>query len=285
MFKQSSLLLGLMLLGLLAIGCTDRRAAASDEEAQTDSLAGDSLATDTIADLVEDAPLPKAVDELFDDFFFNFAGNRRMQMSRIAFPLAVVKGGQTAKLQRGQWRYSHFFMAEGFYMLLFDDIRQDSLSKSYGLRKASVEKLYLREDLMKEYDFRRDEGGQWQLVRIEHKPLGEHPCADFLHFYERFASDTAFQVRSLDEFVVMTAPDSDDEEDSGEVTGSIMPEQWPSFKPEIIPQGIVYCVNYGQHYSNDRQKVVVVRGVANGLSIEMTFHRKSDGWKLVRFMV
>ena len=250
-----------MLLGLLAIGCTDRRAAASDEEAQTDSLAGDSLATDTIADLVEDAPLPKAVDELFDDFFFNFAGNRRMQMSRIAFPLAVVKDGRTARLQRGQWRYSHFFMAEGFYMLLLDDIRQDSLSKSYGLRQASVEKLYLREDLMKKYDFRRAADGQWQLVRIEHKPLGEHPCADFLHFYERF------------------------EEDSGEVTGSIMPEQWPSFKPEIIPQGIVYCVNYGQHYSNERQKVVVVRGVANGLSIEMTFHRKSDGWKLVRFMV
>ena len=89
-------------------------------------------------------------------------------------------------------------------------------------------------------------------------------------------------MRSLDEFVVMTAPDSDDEE-FNEVTGSIMPEQWPTFKPVVIPHGVVYLVNYGQHYSSENQKVLIVRGIANGLNIEMTFQRKDNAWKLVKF--
>ncbi|MBR5698802.1 MAG: DUF4348 domain-containing protein [Prevotella sp.] len=282
MYNRKLLLSVLLLLCLLGTGCTDRKSPAGEESAEEDSLAADTLLADTVADLVEEVPETKAVDELFDDFFFNFAGNRRMQMSRIVFPLPIHKDGGTTMLARRQWQYSHFFMGEGFYTILLDNSEQDSLSKNYGLTHASVEKLYLDEGRMKEYSFVRGEEGEWRLTEVSHKPLADHPCASFLQFYQRFSADSAYQVRSLDEFVVMTAPDSDDE-DFNEVTGSIMPEQWPTFKPEVIPRGVVYCVNYGQHYSSDKQKVLVVRGVANGLMIEMTFQRKDNDWKLVRF--
>ena len=40
--------------------------------------------------LFEDTPLPKAADELFDDFFFNFVSNPKFQTSRVVFPLKNV---------------------------------------------------------------------------------------------------------------------------------------------------------------------------------------------------
>ncbi|MBR1469952.1 MAG: DUF4348 domain-containing protein [Prevotella sp.] len=278
---SAGLLVGLLVLScLVGTGCTDRKTPPSETVEETDSLPADSLPTDTVEDILEDTPLPKAVDEFFDDFFFNFAGNRNMQFSRIQFPLPVRDGDQTTMLERRQWQYSHFFMSDGYYTLLLDDEQQDSLSKVSSLTHAVVEKLYMHENLVKQYVFDQVEG-EWKLTSIVHCELADHPCASFLHFYENFASDTAFQAKSLNDLVLMTVPDSD--EDFTDVTGSIMPEQWPTFKPEIIPEGIIYCVNYGQAYTDESQKVLVVRGVANGLSVSMTFRLKNGQWKLVKF--
>lgn len=264
-------------------GCNGRRPmAVEDNPSQTPPEGEDTLVADSVVDLVEDGPLPKAVDELFDDFFFNFAGNHKMQLSRIQFPLPIHKDGTTAMLERRQWKFSYFFMSDGYYTILFDNEAQDTLTKSTAVNHATVEKLYMNENLMKVYDFERI-NGEWQLTSITHSRVGDHPCASFLHFYEQFAADTLYQVRSLDNFVVMTAPD--DEEEYDEVTGSIMPEQWPAFKPEIIPEGVIYCVNYGQTYSDATHKVLFIKGIANGLNTVLTFQRKDSGWKLVKFRV
>lgn len=279
------LLASTLLLSMMGVvgGCNGRLPMPAEDETKTDSSENaDTLVADTVADLVDDAPLPKAVDELFDDFFFNFAGNHKMQLSRIQFPLPIHKDGTTAMLERRQWKFSYFFMSAGYYTMLFDNEAQDSLTKSTAVSHATVEKLYLNENLMKLYDFERI-NGEWRLTSVTHARVGDHSCASFLHFYEQFASDTVSQVRSLDNFVVMTAPD--DDEDFEELTGSIMPEQWPTFKPEIIPEGIIYCVNYGQTYSDASQKVLFVRGIANGLNTVLTFQRKNNGWKLVKFRV
>lgn len=275
-----------LLLCVTLVCCTDsKRPGAGAASSNSSGEQQDSVAVDSVADIVEDAPLSKAVDELFDDFFFNFAGNRRMQMSRIAFPLTVDDHGETTQMEGRDWHYTHFFMGEGFYTILLDNVEQDSLSKSYSLQHASVEKLFLNDGRMERYDFDRKTEGEWFLTKLERGKWSEnHPCASFLEFYQQFSSDTTFQVKSLDDFVVMTAPDSEDEE-FNDLTGSIMPDQWSAFKPEVIPSGVVYCVNYGQHYSDASRKVLIVRGVANGLSIEMDFRRKGDNWKLVGFKV
>lgn len=166
MYNRKLLLSIVLVLCMIGTSCTDRKSPADAESAEEDSLAADTLLADTVPDLVEEVPESKAVDELFDDFFFNFAGNRRMQMNRIVFPLPVHKEGGTAMLARRQWQYSHFFMGEGFYSVLLDNNQQDSLSKSYVLTHASVEKLYLDEGRMKEYDFERGDGGEWRLTQV-----------------------------------------------------------------------------------------------------------------------
>ena len=278
--KIPMLLMLLVLTAFMTNSCTGGKSPSAEEEAETDSLAADSLAQDTVVDLVAEVPQSKAVDELFDDFFFNFAGNKRMQMSRIQFPLPVHANGHTTMLERRQWKRSYFFMSDGYYVVLLDDIDDDALSKDTTVNKAYVERLDFDSGKVKRYDFQRLRG-EWRLTAITHNTLDNHANASFFQFYKHFATDEDFQLESLGSFVQMTAPDSDEE--FTEVTGSISPEQWPAFKPDIIPSGVVYFVNYGQQNTSETQKVFIVRGVANGLNIEMDFQRKDGQWKLLKF--
>ena len=69
-------------------GCTNKK------PEQTDSIQSDSVVTatageDSTENLISQAPMPTTADELFDDFVFNFAANRRLQLKRIVFPLPV----------------------------------------------------------------------------------------------------------------------------------------------------------------------------------------------------
>ena len=278
--KLSLILMLLVLAGFMTNSCTGGKSSSTDDDLDNDSLSTDSLERDSVVDLVEDAPLSKAVDELFDDFFFNFAGNQRTQMSRIQFPLPVHANGHTTMLERRQWQRSYFFMSDGYYVVLLDDIDDDALSKDTTVNKAYVERLDFDSGKVKRYDFQRLRG-EWRLTAITHNTLENHANASFFQFYKHFATDEDFQVESLGSFVLMTAPDSDEE--FTEVTGSISPEQWPAFKPELIPSGVVYFVNYGQQNTSETQKVFIVRGVANGLNIEMDFQRKDGQWKLLKF--
>ncbi|WP_314956798.1 DUF4348 domain-containing protein, partial [Hoylesella loescheii] len=113
------------------------------------------------------------------------------------------------------------------------------------------------------------------------KAMYETTNASFLQFYQRFASDSAFQVQSLNDLVEFTAPDPDD--DFGYITGSISPEQWPSFKPGLIPGGEIYNIIYGQKYTESNRKLFVIRGVANGMETEMDFKKVKGKWKLIKF--
>ena len=68
------------------------------------------------------------------------------------------------------------------------------------------------------------------------------------------------------------------------ITGMMVPEQWPAFKPSLIPRGIIYNINYGQTCTEVNEKVLLIRGVANGLEAELVFHKKNGVWKLIKFM-
>ena len=78
--------------------------------------------------------MPKAADELFDDFVFNFAANRKLQMSRINFPLPVYHNDKLKKqIEKKHWRMEHFFMRQDYYTLIFDNRRQMNLVKDTTL--------------------------------------------------------------------------------------------------------------------------------------------------------
>lgn len=262
----------------VASSCQDRKPEPVDSVSVVQS---DSVPSDTLSTVLEEQPMPKAADELFDDFFFNFAGNRRLQRKRIVFPLKVYRDGKLVKeIQKANWKIDHFFMTQDYYTLILDNMQQLSLVKDTTIDHVTVEKIIFKNKMVKQYLFNRV-NGQWQMTSVNYKPMYQNQNASFLKFYRRFSTDSAFQVRSMAPTVTFTAPDPDN--DFSTITGSISPEQWPTFKPALIPGGVIYNIIYGQKYTESNQKIFVVRGIANGLEMEMTFKRKGDRWRLTKF--
>lgn len=263
----------------LHVGCTGRNTAGTDS-ARADTVTDVTMDEDSAEALIAEAPMPKAADELFDDFIFNFAANKRLQYRRIQFPLPYTRYGKTTRLSRRQWKMEHFFMRQDYYTLIFDNRRQMELVKDTSVNHVVIERIYLDENRVKQFFFDRKQG-QWLMTAVKLSPMHENNNASFLHFYKQFSTDSTFQVKSMADEVTFTSDNPDDDFETQ--TGTIMPEQWPSFKPQLIPQGVIYNIIYGQHYTESTQKIFVIRGIANGLETEMVFRREHGEWKLVKF--
>ena len=267
------------LLSCWSAGCTDKKPERSDSTS-VDSAKEDTLQVDTLDKLITETPMPKAADELFDDFIFNFAANRKLQLKRIEFPLPVDKFGKLSHLTKKNWRMEHFFMNQCYYTLIFDSRRQMSLAKDTTIDKVTIEKINLKRKTVKQYFFYR-KMGQWKLCGIRYKGTYESNNASFLKFYDRFAVDTAFQNRSINDPVEFTGPDPDD--DFSTMTGTIEPWQWPSFAPEL-PHGLIYNILYGQTYKESNLKIFVLRGISNGFETQLTFRKRGGKWKLIKLV-
>lgn len=106
------------------VGCSNKKPVS--DSIVTDTVNVDTVAQDSVEEVIAETPVPKAADELFDDFFFNFCGNKKLQYKRIQFPLPVVEANKTTMLQKNQWKIDHFFMRQEFIRLFL--ITYDSLS-------------------------------------------------------------------------------------------------------------------------------------------------------------
>lgn len=265
---------------LMMFSCKGNKTAGGADETVADSVStvADTAAVDTMEQLISDTPMPKAADELFDDFFFNFAASRKLQMKRIKFPLPLISAGKTDSITKSRWKTDHFFMRQGYYTLIFDNQGQMDLMKDTSIGHVVVEKIYLTRNMVRQYVFDRIDG-LWMLCEIHMVPFSKSHNASFLKFYQRFATDSAFQVASLHDPVDFVGPDPDD--DFSQMEGVITPDTWPAFASEL-PSGMIYNILYGQKYAESNHKIFVMRGISNGLEMEMTFRRQGGKWRLVK---
>ena len=97
-------------------GCSNKKVESADstntESTEVDSDTIDDV--DSATEVIASTPMPKAADQLFDDFFFNFIANKKLQRSRINFPLPIITGSKKVELQKGQWKTDHFFRPQGY---------------------------------------------------------------------------------------------------------------------------------------------------------------------------
>ncbi|MBQ6378882.1 MAG: DUF4348 domain-containing protein [Prevotella sp.] len=264
---------------LLMFSCTGKRSG------QTDEMPADSVAdttevteTDTLELLITEAPMPRAADAMFDDFVFNFAANKRLQKERIIFPLRETEEGKTSQIEKEKWQMEHFFMRQGYYTLLFNDDQQMALMKDTAVTEAIVEKIQLKKNRVTNYLFQRIKGA-WMMKGIQVTTIEENANADFLAFYQKFASDSAFQVKSLNATVQFVGPDPDD--DFNMMEGLITPDTWEAFAP-TLPAKLLYNIVYGKPQPSGNEKIFLLRGVANGLELELRFKKVGDKWKLMK---
>lgn len=257
----------------------------SDKKTSQDSLYNDSLTNaspeDSMEQIIAETPMPKAADELFDDFLFNFAANKKLQLSRTVFPLVVTNGSQKTMLKKEQWKMEHFFMRQDFYTLIFDNIKQYNAVKDTSISHVIVEKIYLNKKRVKQYIFDR-KNGTWMMTSINTTDFSASPNTSFLSFYNRFVSDSTFQISSINDPLSFTGPDPDN--DFGTMDGILLPEQWPSFAPPL-PSKMIYNIIYGSQGRGSNQKIFIIRGIANGLETKLTFKKKTGKWLLTNMVM
>ena len=265
----------------LLVACGGNKTNTTEEEipADTTMSAADSIAADEAAnDPLANLPLPKAADELFDDFLYNFAASRKLQMERVMFPLKKVNGNKVEKIDRDHWRMERYFMRQQYYTLLFDSEKHMEVVKDTSVNHAVVEMIYCNTGAVVQHIFDRLRGA-WMLTSINTIPISGSNNASFLEFYSRFSTEKEFQEESLSETIQFEGPDPDD--DFARMEGVITPDTWEAFAPEL-PQKMIYNIIYGQPRPEGNRKVFVLRGIANGMELEMTFVRKNDTWKLTK---
>ena len=264
---------------LLMFSCTGNKAGRPDETV-TDSVADTTevAETDTLELLITETPMPRAADAMFDDFVFNFAANKRLQQERIIFPLRKTEAGETTQIEKEHWQMEHLIMRQGYYTLLFNGEKEMALMKDTAVSEAIVEKIQLKKNRVTNYLFQRIRGA-WMLKGIQVTPITENTNADFLLFYQKFVSDSAFQVKSLNETVEFVGPDPDD--DFNMMEGVITPDTWEAFAP-TLPGKVLYNIVYGQPQTSGNEKIFLMRGVANGLELELRFKKTGNQWKLMK---
>ena len=275
----SVLLAVLTVVFFTSVGCSDKKPAQVHDSTSVDSVIADTQAVDSTEKLIEETPMPKAADELFDDFVFNFAANRKLQMKRVHFPLPVYHNDKLVKsIGKRAWKMEHFFMHQDYYTLIFDNQKQMNLVKDTAIDHVVIEKVFYAKKKVQQFLFNRI-NGEWMMTSINYKPMYTNMNASFLKFYGKFATDSAFQAEHLHNPVKFVGPDPDD--DFSTMSGDIEPETWPAFAPQL-PHGMIYNIIYGQKYAESNQKIFVIRGIANGMETILTFKRVHGKWMLTK---
>lgn len=275
----SVLLAVLTVVCFTSVGCSDKKPAQVHDSTSVDSVIADTQTVDSTEKLIEETPMPKAADELFDDFVFNFAANRKLQMKRVHFPLPVYHNDKLVKsIGKRAWKMEHFFVHQDYYTLIFDNQKQMNLVKDTAIDHVVVEKVFYAKKKVQQFLFNRI-NGEWMMTSINYKPMYSNMNASFLKFYGHFATDSAFQAKHLHNPVKFVGPDPDD--DFSTMSGDIEPETWPAFAPQL-PHGMIYNIIYGQKYAESNQKIFVIRGIANGMETILTFKRVHGKWMLTK---
>ena len=264
---------------LLMFSCTGKKAGQTDE-VPTDSVADSSevAVTDTMELLITETPMPRAADAMFDDFIFNFVANKKLQKERTVFPLRTTEGDKTANMNKEQWKMERLFMRQGYYTLLFSDEEQMSLMKDTAVSQAIVEKIQLKKNRVVNYRFFRVKGA-WMMTSINVTPISENANASFLNFYQKFVTDSVFQLESINETVQFVGPDPDD--DFAQMEGVITPDTWEAFAP-TLPVKVLYNIVYGKPKAANKEMIFLMKGVANGLEMELRFKKVGNKWLLMK---
>ena len=236
--------------------------------------------------LFEETPLPKAADELFDDFFFNFVSNPKFQISRVVFPLKVAGGELDNTLTAAEWNQEDVFTSQEFYTTIYERDDELELKKDTSVNTVNVEWIHLNERKIDKYKFSRVDG-KWMLTSLEKLSMDETPNGSFLDFYCRFSSDSVFQRENIANPLPFNIPL---DEESGDIDGDVYaeggveelsPDEWFELAKEMpLPKNVLVNIEYGQAYFSENVKHLLVQGVSNGLFVKYTF-KKFGEWQLV----
>lgn len=225
-------------------------------------------------------PAPIEADESFDDFIYSFASDKELQRQRVKFPLPYYNGDEKSKIEERYWKHDDLFTKQNYYTLLFD--REEDMDRvgDVQLTSVQVEWIYMKTRMVKKYYFERVKGA-WMLEGINLRPIERNENENFVEFFARFATDSLFQSRRVQNPLSFVTSDPDDDFSILETTLDL--NQWFAFKP-TLPTDRLSNINYGQrNEESSATKILALKGIGNGFSNILYFHRKDGEWELYKF--
>lgn len=133
---------------------------------EIDSLTATPDTTEAMAAVEEEPMVPATADESFADFFYNFASDEKLQLSRIVFPLPYYTMEKKEHIEKEQWKHDPLFSRQDAYTVLFDKAEDMEMEKDTGLTSVKIEWIYLKKGKIKRYYFERLKG-LWKLEAID----------------------------------------------------------------------------------------------------------------------
>lgn len=262
-------------------GCKNEKPAVNADSTVLDTEVTDTTDSDTMAEIIAETPMPKAADQLFDDFFFNFIASPKVQKARIKWPLPIVtytdKQEHTVLMKKNQWKMDKFFRKQGYYTLIFDNEKQMSAAKSTKLDTVVVEKIKLREGSVTQYWFDH-QNGKWEMNQIRNISFQDSKNASFLTFLQKFfAADGRGMIKDP---LPYHGADPNGEE-TNIITTTISASDWSTYLP-TVPGDVIYNILYGQKYGEGKTKILDFKGLANGLETQLIFKKQKGDWRLVK---
>lgn len=213
------------------------------------------------------------VDNLFNDFIYEFMNNPTFQLTRIQFPIHF--NNQEFTMQT--WHHDSIFANHSYYVVLCSTPHEIELEKSVELDKASVFWLYANKQEILHYTFERNSQNQWLLTSLGQEPITQLDKGNFHTFYQKFVEDTVFQQKHVAKYVKYSYFNEDTQQtELGFITGT----QWSKQKPEL-PEGDIAAIHYGQSELEGKYRYLMLRGLSNGLTTTITFEQRDTTWYVV----
>ena len=105
----------------ITTGCTNKKVEGADSTTADSSEVGDAAidSVDSAAEVIASTPMPKAADQLFDDFFFNFIANKKLQRNRIKVSFTCSEKQWDSEVAEGSMEDGPFLPST---RLLYTDI-------------------------------------------------------------------------------------------------------------------------------------------------------------------
>lgn len=280
-FMSKSYFVVLISLILILTSCGQaKKNAQLAEEAELDSIMNEQ--PDTL-ELFDDVEPPKAVDELFDDFFFTFASDARFQNQRIRFPLRFSDENAEIRLSKTDWSNYNRFGQQEFYSVIYEREEDLALQKDTAVHEVSVQWIYLQDRYVEKFNFKRIPEGQWVLFNIEKQDIGDTPNGEFVGFYSKFVADSVYQRSCLQMPLRIKMTQDGEEEETEE---AISADSWFEMSSDMpMPKDIIVNIDYGQQCTESHKKNVLMEGVSNGLFMEYKFEKVSGDWKLIGIVI
>lgn len=220
------------------------------------------------------------VDELFDDFLYNYVHDMDLRHKRTKFPLKErLSDGSMRTVSEDMWHEAFKFMDKEYTTAIYNNEQEKSITEDTSLTQASLERIDLVKHVVTSYDFVKEDG-KWILSSVRNLNFKESDLSDFLSFYSRFAQDTVFRSKSLARSIRISMLDPED--DTQTIEGFITRDQWITVDGGI-PEGIITNIRYGQRYKRARNILMEKISMGNGMSETFFFSKNGRKWEMVGY--